>query len=41
MPKNFAICCDRTGNEFGTRDSNVVKLISSILIEGFLGKDHG
>lgn len=26
MPKNIVICCDGTGNEFGTRNSNVVKL---------------
>ena len=26
MPKNIVICCDGTGNEFGNRNSNVVKL---------------
>jgi uncharacterized protein (DUF2235 family) len=25
-PKNIAICCDGTGNEFGTQKSNVIKL---------------
>ena len=26
MPKKIVVCCDGTGNEFGTRKSNVVKL---------------
>jgi uncharacterized protein (DUF2235 family) len=28
MAKNIVICCDGTGNEFGTQNSNVVKLYS-------------
>jgi uncharacterized protein (DUF2235 family) len=32
MPKNIVICCDGTGNEFGTRNSNVVKLFSVLEI---------
>jgi uncharacterized protein (DUF2235 family) len=30
MPKNIVICCDGTGNEFGTQNSNVVKLYSAL-----------
>ncbi len=30
MPKNIIICCDGTGNQFGDRNSNVVKLYSVI-----------
>lgn len=32
MPKNIVICCDGTGNEFGTHNSNVVKLYSTLII---------
>ena len=28
MPKNIVICCDGTGNEFGSANSNVIKLYS-------------
>src|SRR5947199_3602198 len=28
MPKNIAICCDGTGEEFGDNNSNVVKIYS-------------
>ena len=34
MGKNIVICCDGTGNEFGDRNSNVVKLYSTLLIDG-------
>jgi uncharacterized protein (DUF2235 family) len=34
MPKNIVICCDGTGNEFGTHNSNVVKLYSTLIIDG-------
>jgi uncharacterized protein (DUF2235 family) len=30
MPKNVVICCDGTGEEFGTRNSNVIKLYSTL-----------
>ena len=30
MPKNIVICCDGTGNEYGTGDSNVVKLYQTL-----------
>lgn len=33
MPKNIVICCDGTGNEFGDRNSNVVKLFSVLTVE--------
>ena len=33
MPKNIVICCDGTGNEFGDRNSNVVKLYSTLIID--------
>lgn len=34
MPKNIVICCDGTGNEFGERNSNVVKLYSTLIMDG-------
>ncbi len=34
MPKNIVVCCDGTGNEYGDRNSNVVKLYSSLTIDG-------
>jgi uncharacterized protein (DUF2235 family) len=34
MPKNIVICCDGTGNEFGDHNSNVVKLYSTLIIDG-------
>ena len=34
MPKNIVICCDGTGNEFGDCNSNVVKLYSTLIIDG-------
>jgi len=34
MPKNIVICCDGTGNEFGEHNSNVVKLYSTLIIDG-------
>jgi uncharacterized protein (DUF2235 family) len=34
MPKNIVICCDGTGNEFGDHNSNVVKLYSTLLMDG-------
>ena len=33
MPKNIVICCDGTGNEFGDRNSNVIKLFSVLALE--------
>jgi uncharacterized protein (DUF2235 family) len=33
MPKNIVVCCDGTGNEFGDRNSNVVKLYSTLIID--------
>lgn len=33
MPKNVVVCCDGTGNQFGDRVSNVVKLYSLLLHE--------
>ena len=33
MPKNIVICCDGTGNEYGDRNSNVVKLYSTLVID--------
>lgn len=30
MPKNIIICCDGTGNEFGGRNSNVIKLYQAL-----------
>jgi len=32
MPKNIVICCDGTGNEFGDRNSNVVKLYATLAV---------
>jgi uncharacterized protein (DUF2235 family) len=34
MGKNIVICCDGTGNEFGDNNSNVVKLYSTLIIDG-------
>jgi uncharacterized protein (DUF2235 family) len=34
MPKNIVICCDGTGNEFGDHNSNVVKLYSTLIVDG-------
>jgi len=34
MPKNIVVCCDGTGNEFGDHNSNVVKLYSTLIIDG-------
>jgi len=34
VAKNIVICCDGTGNEFGDNNSNVVKLYSTLLIDG-------
>lgn len=31
MPKNIVICCDGTGNEFGDKNSSVVKLYSVLV----------
>jgi uncharacterized protein (DUF2235 family) len=31
MPKNIVICCDGTGNEFGERTSNVIKLYQTLV----------
>lgn len=33
MKKNIAICCDGTGNEFGTQNSNVVKLYKTLVCD--------
>lgn len=33
MPKNIVICCDGTGNEFGTQKSNVVKLYKMLICD--------
>jgi len=33
MPKNLVICCDGTGNEFGTENSNVVKLYQCLVCD--------
>ena len=33
MPKNIVICCDGTGNEFGDRNSNVVKLYRTLVCD--------
>ncbi|HTY58261.1 MAG TPA: DUF2235 domain-containing protein, partial [Bacteroidota bacterium] len=30
MPRNIVICCDGTNNEFGSRNTNVVRLIQSL-----------
>ncbi len=34
MAKNIVICCDGTGNEYGDSNSNVVKLYSTLIIDG-------
>jgi uncharacterized protein (DUF2235 family) len=34
MPKNIVLCCDGTGNDFGDNNSNVVKLHSTLIIDG-------
>jgi uncharacterized protein (DUF2235 family) len=34
LAKNIVICCDGTGNEFGDYNSNVVKLYSTLVIDG-------
>jgi uncharacterized protein (DUF2235 family) len=34
VPKNIVICCDGTGNEFSDHNSNVVKLYSTLIIDG-------
>ncbi len=34
MAKNIVICCDGTGNQFGENNSNVVKLYSTLVIDG-------
>jgi uncharacterized protein (DUF2235 family) len=34
VARNIVICCDGTGNEFGDHNSNVVKLHSTLIIEG-------
>ena len=33
MPKNLVICCDGTGNEFGQRKSNVIKLYKTLVCD--------
>jgi uncharacterized protein (DUF2235 family) len=33
MAKNVVICCDGTGNEFGDRNSNVVKLYQMLVLD--------
>jgi uncharacterized protein (DUF2235 family) len=33
MPKNIVICCDGTGNQFGTQNSNVVKLYKALVCD--------
>ena len=33
MSKNIVICCDGTGNEFGDKNSNVLKLYSLLVVE--------
>lgn len=33
MPKNIIVCCDGTGNEFGTQNSNVVKLYQTLICD--------
>ena len=34
MTKNIVMCCDGTGNEFRDNNSNVVKLYSTLIIDG-------
>ena len=31
MPKNIVVCCDGTGNEYGSNSTNVVKLYEAIV----------
>lgn len=33
MGKNIVVCCDGTGNEFGERNSNVVRLIQALVLD--------
>jgi len=33
MPKNIVICIDGTGNEFGDKNSNVIKLYSTLICD--------
>lgn len=33
MPKNIVVCCDGTGNEFGTQKSNVIKLYKTLICD--------
>src|SRR5215510_9374897 len=33
MAKNIVICCDGTGNEFGNRNSNVIKLYKMLICD--------
>jgi uncharacterized protein (DUF2235 family) len=33
MPKNIVVCCDGTGNEYGSENSNVVKLYWTLFAE--------
>src|ERR1700733_13121138 len=33
MPKNIVICCDGTGNEFGNKNSNVIKLYKTLVCD--------
>jgi uncharacterized protein (DUF2235 family) len=35
MAKNIVICCDGTGNEFGDKNSNVVKLYQMLVLDAF------
>ncbi|MSR59007.1 MAG: DUF2235 domain-containing protein, partial [Planctomycetaceae bacterium] len=30
MPKNIILCCDGTSNEFGSTNTNVVRLFQSL-----------
>ena len=34
VSKNIVVCCDGTGNEFGDRNSNVVKFYNALIIDG-------
>ena len=34
MSRNIVICCDGTGNEYGDSNSNIVKLYSTLIING-------
>jgi len=33
VPKNIVVCCDGTGNQFGTQNSNVVKLYKTLVCD--------